>query len=200
MSPSPAPGELAAAIERCRAGDVAGLAVLYRAFGERVYRVCRSILGQAADAEDAAQEVFLRVFDKIKTFDGRSALGTWIYRVAVNHCLNLKQSWRRLPRLLLGEAEGSALALGLVDGSRNQRAVDDRDAADALLSLLPTDQRAVLALREIEGLDYRSIAEVLDVPIGTVMSRLARARAALSRVLAPAPAVACPLPSGGRTP
>ena len=78
-------------LARLRAGDPRGLEALFERFGARIYRVCRGLLGQAADAEDAAQEVMLRIFDKAATFGGRSRFSTWVYRVAVHHCANLRR-------------------------------------------------------------------------------------------------------------
>ena len=160
------------AIERCRRGDPAGLELLYGLHGRAVYRVARNLLGQDADAEDATQEVFLRAFDKIDSFEERSRFSTWLYRLTVRHCLNRARSaWRRRARALDEEPATPASSTTL----------DDVDEVDRLLSGLAPEARAILALREIEGLDYREIAGVLDVPIGTVMSRLHRARESLRR-------------------
>ncbi len=75
-------------IRRCQRGDISTLAEIYHAYGRRIYRLCLRMMGEPADAEDAAQQVFLRVFQQASKFSGKSAFSTWIYRVAANHCLN----------------------------------------------------------------------------------------------------------------
>ena len=152
-------------------GDVRALETVFHHFGDRVHRTCRWLLGQPADADDAAQEVFLRVLDKAHTFGGGAQFSTWLYRLTVNHCLNM----RRRPRLVTGvDVEAHPCR----SRSPNELAADAeaRTQLDALLARLSPDARAVLVLREIEELDYAAIAAVLGIPIGTVMSRLSRAR------------------------
>ncbi len=75
-------------LRRCQQGDSRGLEAVFRAYSARVYRLCRGMLGNDADAEDATQEVFLRMFEQVSKFSGRSAFSTWLYRLASNHCLN----------------------------------------------------------------------------------------------------------------
>ncbi len=170
---------LAQDIARCMAGDVVGLEAIYRAFGDRVFRLCRSVLGDDHEAEDATQEVFLRVFKKIATFEGRSKLSTWIYRLTVNQCLNLRRRLLRWPRLL-GEDATLRVEDRAANGARTESQVEAREEVDRLLRSLPRPQRAVLALREIIGLEYAEIGQILNIPEGTVMSRLSRARSALA--------------------
>jgi RNA polymerase sigma-70 factor (ECF subfamily) len=166
-------------LDRCRAGDIGGLESVLRIHGARVLRLCRALLGNDADAQDAAQEVFLRAFAKLATFDGNSRLSTWLYRLAMNHCLNERKARARRARRLDCERAGEP-----VDDSRSPieraAAVEARERVDGLLAALSPDHRAVLVLRELEGLTYAAIAEVLEIPIGTVMSRLARARERLT--------------------
>lgn len=189
----------AESIERIRRGDIAGLEALYRIFGDRVYRLCRSILGDDHAAEDASQEVFLRLFDKLRTFDGRSRLSTWIYRLTLNHCLNWRRKFLRWP---MGFGEHAANQVDRQgDGRREFERLSAKDEVDRLFAGLPAPQRTILALREILDLDYDEIARVLDIPKGTVMSRLSRARAALmlradstSRVGNPVSATSPPTP------
>ncbi len=172
MRPSPAPRmDLdASELARLRAGDVGALEACYRVFGPRVRRLCRNLLGRADDAEDAAQDVFVKVFERAHRFSGRSRFSTWIYRVTVNHCLHRLERERRRAVEPLPEDGEPLWATETLHG------IDEREMVECLLSELPADQRATLLLREIEGLDYREIAEVLGIPVGTVMSRLHRAR------------------------
>ncbi len=161
-------------------GDAPALERAYRAFGDRVYRTALHLLGQAADAEDAAQEVFLALPRKVRSYRGEAAFGSWMYRVTVNHCLD------RLARRPLERKRQSGVeeALEVVDPIREPSEAtsskEDCVRLRELLLRLPADHRSVLVLRELEGLSYREIADALDVPIGTVMSRLSAARTALA--------------------
>src|SRR4051812_36476159 len=138
--------------------------------------------GNDADAADAAQEALISVARGIGRFDGRSRFSTWVYRVATNACLDeLRRRTRRpQPYDELPAADGLFLSAG--------PAVDP-DASDARLDIeagllrLPPDFRAAVVLRDLCGLDYADIAVALDVPIGTVRSRIARGRAALAGIL-----------------
>jgi len=161
-----------------RAGEASALEDCYRRFGSRVYRICRGMLRQPTDAEDATQEVFLKVLVRAHQFEERARFSTWLHRLTVNLCLNRieKERLRVGPSIELGEGAGGELvdqALSpleaAVRGEAGSRAL-------TLLAQLPPDSRAVLVLRELEELTYAEIAQVLSVPVGTVMSRLARAR------------------------
>jgi RNA polymerase sigma-70 factor, ECF subfamily len=163
-------------IARLKAGDPGAQEACYRVFGLRVRRLCRHLLGRSHDAEDATQEVFLKLFERADQFSGEARFSTWIYRVTVNHCLNRLERERRRNAEPLAETDGASWA------GDPLRAVDDRDAVASLLEKLPAEHRAVLLLREVEGLDYRQIAVALDLPLGTVMSRLHRARQRLIEV------------------
>jgi RNA polymerase sigma-70 factor (ECF subfamily) len=163
-------------LERLRRGDVSALAVAYRRFGARIQRTCLGLLGNAAEAEDAAQDVFLLVLQRAHQFDGAARFSTWLYRLTVNHCLHRIEKERLRSAAPIDEAVEGRLVdpgPGPVDGAC---ATDAREVVLARLSRLSAEHRAVLVLREIDGLSYLEIAGALDVPEGTVMSRLARAR------------------------
>ena len=163
-------------LDRLKTGDITALTPIFRYFGPRVHRLSRSLMGNDADAEDATQEIFLRVFDQAHNFDGRARFSTWLYRLAVRHCLNkIKQRRRRTAAEQREPASRSPQA----DPAVRLIAEDERAMLDALLMTLPPHYRACIVLREIEGCSYARIAELLDVPRGTVMSRLARARKVL---------------------
>lgn len=181
------PDDLAPAVlAGLRRGEADALADCYRAFGARVYRICRGLLRQEHDAQDATQEVFLKVLERASQFGGRSRFATWLHRLTVNHCLHrLEKEERRragsLDRALdraLDDERACEPALVARDPSPAEGLVarEARKRVEDLLARLPAEQRAVLVLRELEGLSYAAIAEVLGVPPGTVMSRLARAR------------------------
>lgn len=159
----------AEAIARLKRGDSTALAECFRAHGPRVWRIARTLLGQGADADDALQEIFLKVRAKAALFDGRGAFGGWLRRLAVNHCLNLLAQRRRETAR---RDDVAPERLGL----ETAPALDVHDALEHELERLPRDQRAVIVLRELAGASYREIADELAIPIGTVMSRLARAR------------------------
>jgi RNA polymerase sigma factor (sigma-70 family) len=171
---SAADPEIEIALARCADGDAQGLDPLYRAFGDRVYRLARGILGNDADAADATQEVFLRVFRKCASFDRRSSFATWLWRLAYRQCLNHRRSLRRFfTQPCRDRADPSC------DGARVAAGVEARDEVDRLFATLTREHRAILALRELLELDYREIAAALEIPLGTVMSRLSRARTEL---------------------
>jgi RNA polymerase sigma-70 factor (ECF subfamily) len=162
-----------------QAGDRAALDALLRRHYDRIYAVCRRMMGQDADAADAAQDALIAIVRGLARFDGRAAFGTWAYRIASNACIDeLRRRGRRpdpgLPDL---EHERRDPGPGTAD------TVVDRLDIDAGLATLPVEFRAPLVLRDQLGLDYAEIAEVLGIPPGTVRSRIARGRRALATAL-----------------
>ena len=168
-------------VSRAQAGDRAALDTLLRRHYDRIYGLCRRMTGGDADAADAAQEALIAIVRGLPRFDGRAAFSTWAYRVATNACLDEIRRRRRRPDPAEVGTDGSAPAPrgepGLADS------VSDRLDIDAALVRLPVEFRAVVVLRDHLGMDYAAIAEALDIPIGTVRSRLARGRAALADLL-----------------
>ena len=159
-----------------RSGDPRGLEAAYRVAGARVQRTCLALLGNRHDAEDATQEVFLKAFERAGQFAGASRFTTWLFRLTVNHCLHRRE---RADVRRAAPLEGSEVQHSLspepspsdVAGARETHAI-----VLARLARLTVEHRTVLVLREIDELSYEQIADVLAVPLGTVMSRLARAR------------------------
>jgi RNA polymerase sigma-70 factor (ECF subfamily) len=145
--------------------------------------VCRRITGQDADAADAAQEAMILVVRNLDRFDGRSTFGTWIYRIATNASLDeLRRRKRR------GTVTGIEDDIGHADrgdpaGTVRIDAVADHLAIEAALRGLSEEYRLPVVLRDVADLDYAEIAAVLDLPPGTVRSRIARGRAALAKAL-----------------
>ena len=156
-------------------GDMPALRVAYERHGERVQRLCRRLLGRAADAEDATQDVFLKLFDRARSFDGRARFATWLHRLTVNHCLHRLERDRLRQAARLPEHDGALVDPGEAPDSACSRG-ETEQRLEALLARLSTEHRAVIVLRELEELSYREIAAALAIPEGTVMSRLARAR------------------------
>ena len=175
--------ELVAAAQR---GGRRQLEDLLRSQHDRMYAVCRRLTGNDADAADATQEALLAVVRGLGGFDGRSRFSTWTYRVAVNASLDELRRRRRRPEPGLPEDRGDAPAGPAVarfpgggSGDEDVEAVAGRLDIDAALMRLSPEFRAVVVLRDLCGLDYAEIGEVLDLPPGTVRSRISRGRAAL---------------------
>jgi RNA polymerase sigma-70 factor (ECF subfamily) len=163
-------------IELLASGDAAALERAYRAHGPRIQRVCLGLLGDRGEAEDAAQDVFLKLRERARQFRGAARLTTWLHRIAVNHCLHLLEKRRLRACQPFDAASGRRLADPGPDPHDVAAAADARDVVLARLARLSEEHRAVLVLRELEGLAYDEIAGLLAVPVGTVMSRLSRAR------------------------
>ena len=163
-------------VQRCCDGDREAQGELYARTSRRIYGLLLRMTGSEEAAADLAQETYLRAFARIKDFDARSTIATWLYRIAVNEAL---QHLRRLQRER-GRLE-SVLPEVASSGAEDRHSAQ-LDVAAALSALSP-DDRAVLLLRYQEGLDYRRMATVLDCAEGTVASRLNRARAKLADLL-----------------
>lgn len=142
--------------------------------------MCRRIAGNDADALDATQEAMIAIVRGLDRFDGRSAFSTWAYRVATNACLDELRRRRRRPEPTADEALDAAVGS---DGPSELDRVGDRTDIDAALATLAPEYRAAVVLRDLVGLDYAEIGEILGAPPGTVKSRIARGRAALADVL-----------------
>lgn len=154
---------------------------------DRLHTLCRRILGNDADADDALQEALIAIARGLAAgrFDGRASFGTWAYRVTTNACLDELRRRGRRPDVP-GDEHLERLA---PDGSTGiESAAAARLDVEAALTRLPPDFRAAVVLRDLCGLDYAEIAEILSIPSGTVRSRIARGRAALVPLLGnPAP-------------
>jgi RNA polymerase sigma-70 factor (ECF subfamily) len=159
-------------------GDRAALDALLRRHMSLIHGICRRILAHPDDALDATQEALLAIARGIHSFDGRARFTTWCYRVTTNAALDEARRRSRRPRPV--ETVPDAVAGG---GPGIDDRVADQLAIDAALAQLPAEFRAAVALRDLGGLDYAQIAEILDVPPGTVRSRIARGRAALADLL-----------------
>lgn len=172
-----------ALVQAAAGGDRAALDTLLRRHYDRVFAVCRRITGNDADAADAAQDALISIVRSIGRFDGRSSFSTWAYRIATNASLDELRRRRRRPALVDDRADGHESAV--VDPAAGPRveAVADRMALDAALAQVPETFRVPLVLRDVADLDYAEIAESLDLPLGTVKSRIARGRAALAELL-----------------
>ncbi len=164
-------------IQRCREGDRQAHAELYRCTSEKIYRLLLRMTRNPDDAFDLTQQTYVQALRNFGRFDGRSALSTWLYRIAVNQALRFRhraaQIQRRTESILSDEGEPSTERAP--DGTR-------LDVEEALAVLAP-QERVILLLRYQEGLSYRAIAEVAECAEGTVGSRLNRARKTLKHLL-----------------
>jgi len=163
---------------RASRGDRRALETLLDRHADRVHALCRRVLAHPEDALDATQEAMIAIARGITRFDGRSAFTTWLYRVATNAALDELRRTRRRP---------DPVDIGALDradpGPALDTSVGDRVDVDAALATIPSDFRVAVVLRDLCDLDYAQIAEVLDLPPGTVRSRIARGRALLTTAL-----------------
>jgi RNA polymerase sigma-70 factor (ECF subfamily) len=174
-------------LEAHRRGDPQAVGELLGAYQRRLYAICYRMVRHEQDARDLTQDAMVKVLEGLDTYDGRSKLSTWIIRVTMNCCLShlRKQRLRRhgsiegdWPRGLSGPS-GPDPGVGELSPFRSVEQTEMHDILSRALHCLDPDMRAALVLRDMQGLEYHQIAEVLDIPLGTVKSRLFRARVAL---------------------
>jgi RNA polymerase sigma-70 factor (ECF subfamily) len=170
-------------VSRARAGDERALDDLLRRHQDRIHGVCRRLVGNEADALDATQEALISIVRGLPRFDGRSSFSTWAYRIATNAALDELRRRARRPVSSLDDARPGRRE-PVQPGPSVSQAVGDRLDVDAALAEVPLEFRAPVVLRDLCQLDYAEIAEVLDIPPGTVRSRISRGRAALAERLA----------------
>ena len=172
------------------------LGELFERHHVRVFNTAYRVVGNASDAQDVAQDVFLHVSDRIKSFRGDASLTSWVYRVTVNMAIDARRRTARRPSLRssTAEGEGQAIESGTSRPRVAEPAGDPVAAAEkteaerrvhAALDRLSPKLRAVVVLRYFENLSYEDLAEVLETGVGTVKSRLNRAHAALEGLLGP---------------
>lgn len=175
----------AALIARCTTGDETACAELVDAHQRMVYGLAFNLLGNRDDALDLSQDVFLRVFRTLSSFRGQSALRTWIYRIVVNQARNRQRWWRRRHRAEQVSLDDYLRNFGDLEARQDilpDRLLASKETAAKIwqaMDRLSFEQRTALILREVDGLRYEEIAYSLDIAVGTVKSRLTRARQAL---------------------
>jgi RNA polymerase sigma-70 factor (ECF subfamily) len=166
-------------VRRAQAGDQAAFAGLYRAHVGRVYALCLRLEAETNRAEELTQDVFVRAWERLATFRGESAFGTWLHRVGVNVILSqLRVARRDVHRFTEDEPDDGAAIAGPPDGG-----VEARIDLDAAIAKLPTGARTVFVLYDIEGYAHDEIAQMLGLAPGTVRAHLWRARRLLMRYL-----------------
>jgi len=178
-------------IRQCQEGDMSAFRTLVERYETRIYTLACSIVGDREAARDAAQEAFVRAYSSLSAFRGQSGFYTWLYRIAVNVSLNAAQKEsRRLDRASLdalmetgGVSAGDLFSPATADSDLERAEVQDH--IQSVLNTLSADHRAVVVLKDIEGLSQEEIAEALNCSVGTVKSRLSRARKRLQELLRP---------------
>jgi RNA polymerase sigma-70 factor (ECF subfamily) len=180
-----------ALVARVQRGDRAAFDLLVRKYQHKVAKLIGRYVRNRAEVEDVAQETFIRAYRAIRAFRGDSAFYTWLYRIAVNTAKNYLESQGRRPPGTDVEIESAELldvAEPLRDTATPERNALTAEIAETVrraIEQLPADLRMAITLREIDGLSYEEIAEVMDCPIGTVRSRIFRAREAIDHDLKP---------------
>jgi RNA polymerase sigma-70 factor (ECF subfamily) len=179
-------------VERVQRGDKAAFELLVAKYQRKIVRLISRLIRDPAEVEDVAQEAFIKAYRAIPQFRGESAFYTWLYRIAVNSAKNyLASQGRRAPTSTESDAEEAETfseADLLRDIDTPESVLMSKQIAqtvNAAMAGLPEELRTAISLREIEGLSYEEIAEMMDCPIGTVRSRIFRAREAIATKLRP---------------
>jgi RNA polymerase sigma-70 factor, ECF subfamily len=180
-----------ALVERVQRGEKAAFDVLVLRYQHKVLKLVMRYIRDTMEAEDVAQEAFIKAYRALPAFRGDSAFYTWLYRIAINTAKNALVSAKRRPvdySLDLQDPEQFELQARLTDGETPEHLVltdEIRETVNGAMAELPEDLRTAIVLREIDGLSYEEIAAAMDCPVGTVRSRIFRAREAIDRKLRP---------------
>ncbi|MFM4901493.1 RNA polymerase sigma factor RpoE [Aeromonas hydrophila] len=178
-------------VERVQRGDKNAFNLLVKKYQHKVVNLVARYVNNPGDVPDVAQEAFIKAYRALPTFRGESAFYTWLYRIAVNTAKNYLTSQGRRPPSSDVEAEeaeyyGGGEALQEVATPENLTLTDEiKRTVFSAIEALPEDLRTAITLRELEGLSYEEIAEIMDCPVGTVRSRIFRAREAIDKKLQP---------------
>ena len=166
-------------VRRCQAGDSDAFEALYRQHSPRIYSLACRMTGSRQEGEDLLQEIFLQVHRKLDSFRGDATLGTWLYRLAMNHCLDFVRSRQARMKAVTEALEE--------DGSREPAAPRETPVArldlERAVQQLPDGYRAAFVLHDIEGLDHKQIANMLGISEGTSRSQVFKARMKLRALL-----------------
>jgi RNA polymerase sigma-70 factor (ECF subfamily) len=179
-------------IERCRSGDREAFDELVRRYEKQAYNLAYRLSGNYHDASDVVVEAFVRVFQGLHTFRGEANFGTWLHRVVVNTFLDMRKRSKGRQNVSLEEQlelDGDTLTRQIEDTSPGPEELVEKEEREEVLqraiAQLPPERRILIVLYHFENLSYEEIAQMLNLPVGTVKSRLNRARLALREILQP---------------
>ncbi len=176
-------GQTAAAeaelVARCRAGDVDAFETLYNSHAARIYALASRMAGSAEEGEDLLQEIFLQAFRKLDSFQGNAAVGTWLYRLALNHCLDFVRS----KQAKMGKVTETLDAERSVEPSARRDTPIARIDLDRAIERLPAGCREAFVLHDVEGFDHKEVGNLLGIAEGTSKSQVFKARMKLRAML-----------------
>lgn len=179
----------AAAVRKVLAGDANAFELLVKEYEKNVYNIALRMVSNAEDAQDMAQEAFIKAYNCLSSYRGDSKFSVWLYRIVSNVCLDFLRSKNRRPTVSLSieDDEGEESQLDIADESQSPELLLDRtltrESVRRGLESLPPEYRQILLLREIQGLSYEEISGALRIEVGTVKSRIFRARKKLCEFL-----------------
>ena len=177
-------------VTRIQNGERDLFSELVRRYQDRIYTQCLRQMGSTEIASELAQDIFIKIFQNIQRFRHDCAVSTWIFRIAINHCINQKQRQYRRKHNAHEPLEGNnpeqprELA-GKSNVLQDVQSQEWRKHIDHAMAQLDPEQREILILRELQELSYDEISEILELPLGTVKSRMHRARTSLTKLLSP---------------
>ena len=165
-------------ISAAQNGDSQALEILLKNHYEKIWGICKRLMINDQDALDATQESLIAIATRINKFERRSKFSTWLYRVTTNICFDELRKKSRIPT---PDSESEQLEISIDPSFENQ--IDDKLLINEVLNLLPNEFKTALVLRDLCDLNYDEISEILNIPIGTVRSRISRGRSAISNYL-----------------
>ena len=165
-------------ISSAQNGDSKALEILLKNHYEKIWGICKRLMINDQDALDATQESLIAIATRINKFERRSKFSTWLYRVTTNICFDELRKKSRIP---IPDSESEKLEISTEPSFENR--ISDKLLIDEVLNLLPNEYKTVLVLRDLCDLNYDEISEVLNIPIGTVRSRISRGRSAITNYL-----------------
>ena len=165
-------------ISAAQNGDSQALEILLKNHYEKIWGICKRLIINDQDALDATQESLIAIATRINKFERRSKFSTWLYRVTTNICFDELRKKSRIP---IPDSESEQLEISI--DSSFEKQIDDKLLINEVLNLLPNEFKTALVLRDLCDLNYDEISEILNIPIGTVRSRISRGRSAISNYL-----------------
>tara|TARA_X000001036_G_scaffold14978_1_gene12644 strand:- start:846 stop:1433 length:588 start_codon:yes stop_codon:yes gene_type:complete len=165
-------------ISAAQNGDSQALEILLKNHYEKIWGICKRLMINDQDALDATQESLIAIATRINKFERRSKFSTWLYRVTTNICFDELRKKSRIP---IPDSESEQLEISIDPSFEKQ--IDDKLLINEVLNLLPNEFKTALVLRDLCDLNYDEISEILNIPIGTVRSRISRGRSAISNYL-----------------